>query len=286
MEDLIETQYDIASERERISQRLRELVRICGRKWSRIAEIMKREGFTEKGQPMTANALRKRYSRISETGDTFGGISVNGSELGHHPATLTDIGRPGSIGGEDPILMKLQQANEELVSLRLRVEQIEQSSGLRQQDLIHSADTGRDSVTVRDLLDLIAKIAPSRETSLQTSPPLSPDGIMEIIGNPLQEEIQGAVDRELKQMLQGEGAKKILSELLDERLKAYLEGISVKGEHSGPGRGRRGKTHKKFSASLPEDLFSEVKSLPGMFSAHLAAALRLYLRTLEGEGKS
>ena len=286
MEDLIETQYDIAAERERISQRLRELVRICGRKWSRIAEIMKREGFTEKGQPLTANALRKRHSRISETGDTFGGIRVNGSELGHQPATLTDTGRPGSIDGEDPILMELQKAHEELGSLRSRLEQVEQSRGIRQEDAIQSGGASRDSVTVRDLLDLIAKIAPSGEACIQTSPSFSPDGIMEVIRKPLQEEIQDAVDRELKQMLQGDGAKKILSELLDERLEAYLEGISVKGEHSGPGRGRRGKTHKKFSASLPEELFNEVKSLPGMFSAHLAAALRLYLRTLEGESKS
>ena len=37
--------------------------------------------------------------------------------------------------------------------------------------------------------------------------------------------------------------------------------------------GKKGKTHKKFSASLEEGLFERVRGLPGQFSAHLSNAL-------------
>ncbi|MGB6064098.1 MAG: hypothetical protein WBG50_04785, partial [Desulfomonilaceae bacterium] len=51
--------------------------------------------------------------------------------------------------------------------------------------------------------------------------------------------------------------------------------------HAGPGRGKRGKTHKKFSASLESELYNRVKSLPGMFSQHLANSLEAYLAVME-----
>ena len=43
----------------------------------------------------------------------------------------------------------------------------------------------------------------------------------------------------------------------------------------------KGKTHKKFSASLEESLFDRVKSLPGQFSGHLSNALEAYLAVME-----
>ena len=46
---------------------------------------------------------------------------------------------------------------------------------------------------------------------------------------------------------------------------------------------KRGKTHKKFSASLEESLFDRVKSLPGQFSGHLSNALEAYLAVMEDE---
>ena len=48
-----------------------------------------------------------------------------------------------------------------------------------------------------------------------------------------------------------------------------------------PVEGRKGKTHKKFSASLEENLFNRVKSLPGQFSRHLANALSTYLSVMK-----
>ena len=77
------------------------------------------------------------------------------------------------------------------------------------------------------------------------------------------ETIEDRVDAELKTMLEGEGVRGLISELIGERLKSFFQDIKIKDYHRGPGRGKIGKTHRKFSASLPQDLFEEVKSLPG-----------------------
>ena len=85
-------------------------------------------------------------------------------------------------------------------------------------------------------------------------------------------------------MLSEEGSfSKELAHLVDHRLKTLFSGGEpvVQTAHAGPGRGKRGKTHKKFSASLEESLFERVKSLPGQFSGHLSNALEAYLSVVE-----
>lgn len=97
----------------------------------------------------------------------------------------------------------------------------------------------------------------------------------------VQELVQDNIDSELKIMLDGEPVRHLISGIIDEKLRDYFQGIKVKEHHQGPGRGKVGKTHKKFSASLPQDLFESVKALPGLFSAHLDASLRFYLKMVQ-----
>lgn len=97
----------------------------------------------------------------------------------------------------------------------------------------------------------------------------------------VQELVQDHVDSELRTMLRGEPVRNLISAIIDEKLKDYFKGLKVKDHHCGPGRGNKGKTHRKFSASLPEDLFDDIKSLPGLFSAHLEVSLRLYIKMLQ-----
>lgn len=94
----------------------------------------------------------------------------------------------------------------------------------------------------------------------------------------MDEIIQDKVDSELKIMLAGEAVRDYISDLIDEKVKLYFQDFKVKESHKGPGRGKIGRSYHKFSASLPQELFEEVKSLPGLFSSHLDASLRLYLK--------
>ena len=50
-------------------------------------------------------------------------------------------------------------------------------------------------------------------------------------------------------------------QLVDQRLRTIFSSDEpvVKTAHAGPGRGKKGKTHKKFSASLEEGLFERAK---------------------------
>ena len=52
-------------DKSRMSARLQELVSIHGKHWGVIAKIMEEEAFKEKGKPLSSNALRKRYKKLS-----------------------------------------------------------------------------------------------------------------------------------------------------------------------------------------------------------------------------
>jgi hypothetical protein len=96
--------------------------------------------------------------------------------------------------------------------------------------------------------------------------------------------VEEKVEAELKAMLsEGGSFSRDLNHLIDRRLRILFSGADqpVKTTQAGPGRGRKGKTHKKFSASLEESLFDRVKSLPGQFSGHLSNALEAYLSVME-----
>jgi hypothetical protein len=97
----------------------------------------------------------------------------------------------------------------------------------------------------------------------------------------IDEVIEDRVDSEIKLMLEGDSVRGIISDLIDQKLALFLQDMKIKEYHRGPGRGKIGRTSRKFSASLPQDLFEEVKSLSGLFSSHLEASLRLYLKIVK-----
>ncbi len=107
---------------------------------------------------------------------------------------------------------------------------------------------------------------------------------IEVSGQFVDDSVQGRIDAELKTMLSGGGSfSRELADFVDMRLKTLfstLEPVTKKAQ-AGPGRGKRGKTHKKFRASLEQSLFERVRGLPGQFSGHLANALSTYLAVVE-----
>ncbi len=94
----------------------------------------------------------------------------------------------------------------------------------------------------------------------------------------IKESIQETVDRELVLMIRGDGFKKRIEAIIDARLHVLAEEIAVRTSGAGPGRGHKGKTHRKISLSLPETLYQRARELEGFFSSHVAAALELYLK--------
>jgi hypothetical protein len=149
----------------------------------------------------------------------------------------------------------------------------------------NTENTEEQPVTSRELLELIREMSAGRGQQMQYIEEGKTYFISkEEVQGLLNETVQDLVDAELKAMLsEGGGVSKELRHLIDHRLKTLFSGGEPVAEtaHAGPGRGRKGKTHKKFSASLEESLFNRVKSLPGQFSGHLTRALEGYLSVVE-----
>jgi hypothetical protein len=70
----------------------------------------------------------------------------------------------------------------------------------------------------------------------------------------------------------------IAQDTVSSSLASLFVGIEIKTKSSGPGRGHKGITVKKFSATMPEDLYEDIKALGGLFSSHVTAACEVYLR--------
>jgi hypothetical protein len=279
--------------------RLRELRSHQGRGWNEIASILEAEGYEEKGEPLTANALRKRFTRWSKTEMPSkapvrpepepAGFRVESEESQRdrygRQLDESEYGLSGSqIASSLASLVGLNnQLLEQFREFNVRIGRLERD--IEERKTSHTEHTDEQPVTTRDLLELLKEVTSRREQQMQfieenKEYDMSREEVHELI----EKSVEDRVDAELKSMLSDEGSfSRQLALLVDERLKTLFSGGEPVPQtaHAGPGRGKRGKTHKKFSASLEEGLFERVKSLPGQFSGHLANALEAYLSVVE-----
>lgn len=271
------------SETMKLYSRLQELVIEHGNAWTKIAETIEAEGFREKEEPFTSNALRKRYIRWKES-EKAARLPVSGASPGStEPAPLHSPvqGMEELISINNQLLRQIQESHRMMSRLAKRIEEQEQKTS-------HTKHTDEQPVSSRDLLELLREITSRREQQMHviqepSSNYLSREEVQQLI----EETVEEKVEAELKVMLSQEGSfSNELALLIDHRLKSLFSGGEpvVKTTHAGPGRGRKGRTHKKFSASLEESLFERVKGLPGHFSGHLSNALEAYLAVM-GEEK-
>jgi hypothetical protein len=94
-------------------------------------------------------------------------------------------------------------------------------------------------------------------------------------------EIQETVDKELLLMVNGESFKRSINDAIDAQFRSLIRETVIKTSGSGPGRGHKGRSHRKISLSLPESLYLKARELEGFFSFHVAAALEIYLKLQE-----
>jgi len=272
--------------------KLQELHIHQGKTWNEIAYILNEQGYD-----LSANALRKRFTRWikTATASKTSGVSEPESKQEHGQ---TDFGRLQNSrmdsalkqfdrGGADlvaslvtlnkKLLEQMQETNKLLRGLENLLEEQEHKTR-------HTEHTDDQPVTTRELLELLNEITSRRDQMqyIYEKDCMERKEIQELIDD----RVQDQVDAELRTMLTEQGSfSKQLNHLIDRRLKTVFTGGEPVSEipQAGPGRGKKGKTHKKFSASLEESLFERVKSLPGRFSGHLSNALEAYLSVMEQE---
>ena len=78
--------------------------------------------------------------------------------------------------------------------------------------------------------------------------------IDDTVKSAIQDRVQEVVDKELSLMINGDSFKKRVEDHIDPQLHPLAEEITIKTSGAGPGRGHKGKSHKKISLSLPETL--------------------------------
>ena len=185
-------------------------------------------------------------------------------------------------GAMEPLIAMNKQLLEQIQESNLMIKQLEKR--LEEQE-VKTSHTGIDAeeqpVRSRDLLELLKEVTSRREQQVEsTKNYVEREEVKQLIDDIVEERVEA----ELKAMLDPEGSfAGGLTQLVDRRLRAIFSSDEpvAKTAPAGPGRGKKGKTHKKFSASLEEGLFERAKSLPGQFSAHLSNALEAYLAVVE-----
>ncbi len=269
------------SETMKLYSRLQELVIEHGNAWTKIAEAIEAEGYREGGEILTANALRKRYTRWKES-EGAARLPVSSASPGSTEPVPPHSPIPGIeelISLNKQLLEQVRESNKMMQGLGSRLEENQQTS--------HTEHTDEQPVTSGDLLELLKEIGAGRQQMRIIQEERIDSPSREEVQQLIEDMVQDRIDAELKTMLSEEGGvSRDLARLIDKRLKTLFSGGEpvVQTAHAGPGRGRKGKTHKKFSASLESDLYNRVKSLPGMFSQHLANSLEAYLAVMGEEG--
>ncbi|MGO9567826.1 MAG: hypothetical protein ACLP5H_09825 [Desulfomonilaceae bacterium] len=259
--------------------RLQELAIEHDKSWETIAEVMAAEGFKERGEPLTANALRKRYMRWKESERTAP-LPVSTTRPGSTEPVPLQSPIPGIeelISLNNQLLEQVRESNKMMQGLGRRLEEQQQTSHT-------GVEAEEQPVTSRDLLELIKEMGAGRQQMRIIEEGRRDSPSREKVEQLIEDRVQETVEVELRAMLAEDGSfSRDLNHLIDRRLSILFSGGDqpVKTTQAGPGRGRKGKTHKKFSASLEESLFDRVKSLPGQFSGHLSNALEAYLAVME-----
>ncbi len=266
---------EAASDTVKLYSRLQELAIEYGNAWIKIAEAIEAEGYRERGEILTPNALRMRYRRW-EKSEIATSLPVSSTP----PASTKPAPPHSPVQGMEELISINKQLLRHILESHRMMSRLEKRIEEQELKTRHTEHTDEQPITSRDLLELIKEMGAGRQQMMHTEEQRKDSPSREEVRQLIEDRVQETVESELKTMLSQEGSfSRELARLIDHRLKTLFSGAKPAPEttHAGPGRGKKGKTHKKFSASLESDLYNRVKSLPGMFSQHLANSLEAYL---------
>lgn len=240
-----------------LMERVEELVATKGRQWKEIASVLEQEGYVELDQPLTSNTIRKRYDRWLKAEKKMPPPSQE-RKMHHerekpqpaavpktaHESDMTVSAKEvlellrGSIERRDNILAAQVGKEQDKEYDELREQRMEERLTEKTRELVETLVPEKVNVSVRELMEE---------------------------GGSFQYDIEALVSQ-------------LVEIKVSDSLSSLLSGIEIKERSAGPGRGHKGSNVKKFSATMPSDLYDAMKELGGIFSSQLAAACELYLR--------
>src|SRR5271157_1035330 len=148
---------EAASDTVKLYSRLQELAIEYGNAWTKIAEAIEAEGYRERGEILTSNALRMRYRRW-KTSDPAARLPVSSASPGstepvppHSPVQgLEDL-----ISINKQLLRQILESHRMMSRLEKRIEEQESKTS-------HTEHTDEQPVSSRDLLELIKEMGAGR----------------------------------------------------------------------------------------------------------------------------
>jgi hypothetical protein len=243
-----------------LMERVDILVGEHGKKWKDIILILEQEGYAESGQLLNTNAIRKRYDRW---------IKAEKKMLPPVEEAKRHAEKAEAAKTQRPPLPRTDDKSAVMVSakevLELLKGSMERRDSMLAQQLTKEHDKEYDAEREQRMEDRLTEKTGAQVEAL----------VPEKVNSALQELLEegGSLQRDIEVLV-----SHLVEAKVSDGLSALLSGIEIKQKSAGPGRGHKGSTVTKFSATIPEELYDAMKGMGGMFSSHLAAACELYLR--------
>jgi hypothetical protein len=243
-----------------LMERVDLLVGEHGKKWKDIISILEQEGYAESGQLLNTNTIRKRYDRW---------IKAEKKMLSPAEEAKRHDEKAEPAKTQRPPLPKTDDKSDMMISakevLELLKGSMERRDSMLAEQLTKEHDKEYDAAREQRVEERLT------EKTRAMVEALVPDKVSGALEELLAE--GGSFQRDIEDRLSS-----LIQEKLSDSLSSLLGGIEIKEKSAGPGRGHKGSTVTKFSATIPEELYDAMKGMGGMFSSHLAAACELYLR--------
>jgi hypothetical protein len=246
-----------------LMERVDILVGEHGKKWKEIVSILEQEGYAESGQPLNTNTIRKRYDRW---------IKAEKKMLPPAEEAKVYAERKLAEKKERPPVPMTNDNSDMMVSakevLELLKGSIERRDSMLAEQLTKEHDKEYDTEREQRMEERLTEKTRALVDTL----------VPEKVNTALQELLEegGSFQRDIEVMV-----SHLVEAKVSDGLSALLSGIEIKERSAGPGRGHKGSSVTKFSATIPVEIYEAMKDMGGIFSSHLAAACQLYLRACQ-----
>jgi len=240
-----------------LMERVEELVAAKGRQWKEIAVVLEQEGYTELDRPLSPNTIRKRYDRWLKAVKKM------------PPPSQERKQHAERVERQHPPLPRTDQESDMTVSAKEVLELLRGS--IERRDSILAAQVGKEQDKEYDEIREQRMEERLTEKTRALVEALVPEKVNVAVHELMDE--GGSLQRDIEDLV-----SQLVEIKVSDSLSSLLSGIEIKEKSAGPGRGHKGSNVKKFSATMPSDLYDAMKDLGGIFSSQLAAACELYLR--------
>lgn len=248
-----------------------------GPKWSEIAKTLQNEGYLEDGKPLSSNALRKRFQKDPILRKLLENYRHGKTQKENTPApTGPPVKKPAP-----PVTRTRRDNTADTTVTAKEVLDLLQGSMQRRDEMlleqIRKSNTMSDTRIIQEIEEEV-KLMETRMSDIEER--------LEIL-------VEDKVEENLKSMVTPGGSferdlESLVTKIIEKKLSGEagtLLSVLTLTPAQGPGRWEGEGKMARFSATMPQHLYDQMKAIEGdaSFSARIAAAVDFYLRALAAQ---